>query len=78
MSSLSPDLSSNLSPNLPKTLEEATEQAKVATQAALEAGYNRLQVELRFPELKIMPVAQQFIPAFDSLAYLCNVLKFSL
>ena len=64
MSSLSPDLSSNLSPNLPKTLEEATEQAKVATQAALEAGYNRLQVELRFPELKIMPVAQQFIPAF--------------
>jgi len=64
MSSPSPDLPPPLLPNLPKTLEEATEQAKVATQTALEAGYNRLQIELRFPELKIMPVAQQFIPAF--------------
>ncbi len=52
------------SPPLPKTLEEATEQAKVATLAALDAGYTRLQIELQFPELKIMPVAQQFIPAF--------------
>lgn len=54
-------------PNLPQTLEEAVEQAKVATRAALDDGYNRLQVELQFPELKIMPVAQQFIPAFEDL-----------
>jgi hypothetical protein len=54
------------SPELPKTLEAATEQAKVATQAALEAGYTRLQVELQFPELKILPVAQQFVPAFEA------------
>lgn len=66
MSSDSVNLPANLSagPNLPKTLEEATEQAKAATQAALEAGYTRLQVELQFPELKIMPVAQQFISGF--------------
>ncbi len=57
---------SSLPPALPKTLEEATEQAQIATQAALEAGYSRLQVELQFPELKIMPVAQQFIPAFSA------------
>ena len=55
---------SSSSPSLPKTLEEATEQAKAATLAALEAGYSRLQVELQFPELKILPVAQQFMPAF--------------
>jgi hypothetical protein len=52
---------------LPTTLEEAIEQAKVATQAALADGYARLQVELQFPELKIMPVAQQFIPTFAEL-----------
>ncbi|QYO63332.1 DUF1995 family protein [Leptolyngbya sp. 7M] len=54
-------------PNLPQTLEEAVEQAKVATKAALDAGYTRLQVELLFPELKMMPIAQQFIPAFEDL-----------
>lgn len=64
MSSPSPNPPAALPPALPKTLEEATEQAKAATQAALEAGYSRLQVELQFPELKILPVAQQFIPAF--------------
>ncbi|MFM7428052.1 MAG: DUF1995 family protein [Elainella sp.] len=52
---------------LPTTLEEAIEQAKLATQAALADGYTRLQVELQFPELKIMPVAQQFIPVFSDL-----------
>jgi hypothetical protein len=52
---------------LPNTLEEAIEQAKVATKAALNDGYTRLQVELQFPELKMMPVAQQFIPAFEDL-----------
>jgi hypothetical protein len=54
-------------PNLPQTLEEAVEQAKVATKAALDDGYTRLQVELQFPELKIMPIAQQFVPAFEDL-----------
>lgn len=52
---------------LPKTLEEAIEQARTATQAALADGYARLQIELQFPELKILPVAQQFMPAFTDL-----------
>ncbi|MBF2001318.1 MAG: DUF1995 family protein [Synechococcales cyanobacterium M58_A2018_015] len=52
-------------PALPQTLEEAVEQAKAATQAALDDGYTRLQVELLFPELKVLPVAQQFLPAFE-------------
>lgn len=50
---------------LPKTLEDAVEQSKAATQAAIADGYSRLQVELVFPELKIMPIATQFIPAFE-------------
>jgi hypothetical protein len=54
-------------PQLPKTLEEAIEQAQVATKAALDDGYTRLQVELQFAELKIMPVAQQFVPVFEPL-----------
>lgn len=50
---------------LPKTLEEAIAQARDATQAAIADGYSLLQVELLIPELKPMPVAQQFLPAFD-------------
>jgi hypothetical protein len=50
---------------LPNTIEEAIEQAKLAAQAALADGYTRLQVELQFPELKMLPVAEQFIPAFE-------------
>jgi hypothetical protein len=50
---------------LPKTIEEAIEQAKLATKAALADGYGRLQVELQVPELKMLPVAEQFIPAFE-------------
>jgi hypothetical protein len=52
---------------LPKTLEEAIAQARSATQAAIEAGYSRLQVELLFPELKPMPVAEQFLLLFTDL-----------
>jgi len=52
-------------PELPKTLEDAIVQAQEATQAALADGYTRLQVELLFPELKPMPVAQQFLPMFE-------------
>jgi Domain of unknown function (DUF1995) len=51
---------------LPKTLEDAVIQAQQATQAAIEDGHTRLQVELLFPELKFMPVAEQFIPGFES------------
>jgi hypothetical protein len=50
---------------LPDTLEDAIQQAQVATEAAIADGYRRLQVELLFPELKVMPVAQQFLPAFE-------------
>jgi hypothetical protein len=52
---------------LPNNLDEAIAQAQVATQAALEDGYTRLQVELAFPELKVMPVAQQFLTIFEDL-----------
>lgn len=52
---------------LPITLEDAIAQARNATQAAIEAGYFRLQVELVFPELKPMPVAEQFITLFTDL-----------
>ena len=51
---------------LPNTLEDAIAQAQVATQAALTDGYTRLQVELVFPELKHMSVAEQFLPAFQA------------
>lgn len=52
---------------LPKTLEEAIAQAKEATQAALNEGRTRLQVELIFPEiaLQAQSLAQQFIPLFE-------------
>lgn len=50
---------------LPSTIEEAVEQAKLATKAALADGYTRLQVELQFPELKMLPIAEQFVPAFE-------------
>ncbi|MBD2091210.1 DUF1995 family protein [Microcoleus sp. FACHB-1515] len=52
---------------IPDTLEDAIEQAKQATQAALADGLTRLQVELVFPELKILPIAEQFIPAFANM-----------
>ncbi|HEY9642269.1 MAG TPA: DUF1995 family protein [Coleofasciculaceae cyanobacterium] len=52
---------------LPDTLEEAIAQARAATTAALADGCTRLQVELLFPELKIMPVAEQFLPTFEDL-----------
>jgi Domain of unknown function (DUF1995) len=51
---------------LPNTLEDAIVQAQAATQAAIAAGYPRISVELLFPELKVMPIAQQFVGAFES------------
>ena len=50
---------------LPQTLEDAIAQACEATEAALADGQTRLQVELLFPELKLMPIAQQFLPIFE-------------
>ncbi len=52
---------------LPQSLEQAIAEARVATQAAIAAGYSRLQVELLFPELKPLPVAQQYISLFADL-----------
>lgn len=49
---------------LPNTLEDAIVQSQAACQAAIAAGYRRLSVDLLFPELKAMPVAQQFAEAF--------------
>lgn len=51
-------------PELPNSLEEAIAQSRAATKAALDDGYTRLQVDLLFPELKFMPVAEQFLPLF--------------
>ena len=53
--------------HLPQTLDDAIAQAQVATQAAIAAGYSRLQIELQFPELKPLPVAEKFVPAFADL-----------
>lgn len=52
---------------LPTDLDAAIAQAQQATQAALDDGLTRLQVELLFPELKVMPVAQSFITPFEHL-----------
>lgn len=52
---------------LPKDLNEAVTQAQAAAQAALDAGYLRIQVEINIPELKIQPIAEQFIQPFTSL-----------
>ncbi|HLO85576.1 MAG TPA: DUF1995 family protein [Nostocaceae cyanobacterium] len=50
---------------LPKTLEDAIAQSREAAKAALADGVTRIQVELLFPELKPMPVAEQFLPLFS-------------
>lgn len=53
--------------SLPNTLDEAIAQSREATQAALADGLTRLQVDLAFAELKVMPVAEKFIPMFEDL-----------
>lgn len=50
---------------LPKDIDEAIAQAREATKAARADGYRRLQVELVFPELKVQPVAEKFLPALE-------------
>lgn len=49
---------------IPTTIPMATEQAMTSTQAALEAGVLRLQVEMAIPELKQQPIAEQFLELF--------------
>lgn len=52
---------------LPETLEDAIVQSREATKAAIADGRSRLLVELLFPELKAMPVAEQFLPLFEEM-----------
>jgi hypothetical protein len=53
--------------NLPKTLDDAIAQAKAATEAALNDGLTRIQVEMVFPEiaLQAQPIARQFTSLFE-------------
>jgi hypothetical protein len=53
---------------VPQTLEDSITQAVEATRAAIAAGQSRLQVELAIPELKAMPVAEQFLKQYPDLA----------
>jgi hypothetical protein len=53
--------------SLPSDLNAAIAQAQAATQAALADGLLRLQIDFAFPELKIQPVAEQFIQPFTGL-----------
>lgn len=60
-------------PELPKTLDDAIAQSQIAVQAALADGVARMQVEFLFPELKAMPVAQQFLPVLAEYGSRLNV-----
>ncbi|NEP19517.1 MAG: DUF1995 family protein [Leptolyngbya sp. SIO4C1] len=53
--------------SIPNTIEAATEQAQAATQAAIQAGLTRLQIEMVIPELKQQPIAEQFLAVFQEL-----------
>ena len=59
---------------LPDDLDGAIAQAMTATETALSAGYTRLQIELQFPELKPMPIAEKFLPLFADLGNHLKVL----
>ena len=54
-------------PEIPSSLEAAIAQARTATQAAIQAGIPRMLVELVYPELKVMPVAEQFYPVLQEM-----------
>ena len=49
----------------PQTLDDAIAQAQTATQAAIAAGYTRLQIDVLLPELKPMPIAFQYLSMFS-------------
>ncbi|MCA6561062.1 MAG: DUF1995 family protein [Pseudanabaena sp.] len=50
---------------LPNNLEDTTEQAIAATYQAIADGATRILVDLRFPELKSMPIAYEFARSFN-------------
>lgn len=50
---------------LPNNLEDATEQAIAATHQAIANGATRILVDLRFPELKSLPIAYEFARSFN-------------
>lgn len=52
---------------LPQNLDQAVDQAQIAVKAAMADGFTRLQVELLFPELQMMPIAQRFVSSFADL-----------
>lgn len=52
---------------LPDSLEAAIVQSQSATRSALEAGLPRIMVEFVYPELKAMPVAEQFISVLQAM-----------
>jgi hypothetical protein len=52
---------------VPRSIETAVDQAKAATRAAIQAGLPRIVVNLNIPELKVMPVAEQFYPLLSEL-----------
>ena len=54
---------------LPKTLEDAIAQSCEAVKSAVADGIMRIQIELLFPELKFMTVAEQFLPLFTETEY---------
>jgi hypothetical protein len=49
---------------LPQNLEESIAQAQSATTAAIAAGHARITVEIVYPELRFMGVAEKFLPVF--------------
>ncbi|ASC71388.1 uncharacterized protein XM38_023400 [Halomicronema hongdechloris C2206] len=59
---------------VPRSLEDAIAQAREATAAAISNGVPRILVEIVIPELKIMPVAQQFYPVFRQMGLSFKVL----
>ncbi|MFM7888926.1 MAG: DUF1995 family protein [Pseudanabaena sp.] len=50
---------------LPNSLEDMTEQAITATYQEIADGATRILVDLRFPELKSMPIAYEFARSFN-------------
>lgn len=52
---------------VPSSLEIAVEQAKEATRAAIQAGVPRILIDINIPELKVLPIAQQFYPLLGEL-----------
>jgi hypothetical protein len=49
---------------LPQNLEESIAQAQSATTAAIAAGHAKVTVEIVYPELRFMGVAEKFLPVF--------------